>query len=270
MSMIRIGALAAMVVGCGSATAQTVMMTHSLDTNFIVGGNSVACAAGAGPQFTAENRYFRSFNLASFGVTMPLTVTNVQFGIENATHPDTTQKVKVIIWRDTNGGAPNNANLVKVGEMEYDVADQVQTKFDAAMSIGTLDPADTLVVEVMTPDYNVAPLPATSAVFFIGSNPLGETGPSYLASTDCGIAEPNTTAQIGFPNMHIVMVVTGEQGAVACYADCDGSGGLDFFDFLCFQNEFAAATAYADCDNSGGHDFFDFLCFQNEFAAGCP
>ncbi len=55
-----------------------------------------------------------------------------------------------------------------------------------------------------------------------------------------------------------------------CYADCDGSGGLDFFDFLCYQNEFAAGTAYADCDDSGGLDFFDFLCFQNEFAAGCP
>ncbi|MFG0283294.1 MAG: hypothetical protein ACF8R7_02635 [Phycisphaerales bacterium JB039] len=56
----------------------------------------------------------------------------------------------------------------------------------------------------------------------------------------------------------------------ACYADCDGSGGLDFFDFLCFQNEFAAGAAYADCDGSGSLDFFDFLCFQNAFAAGCP
>ena len=56
----------------------------------------------------------------------------------------------------------------------------------------------------------------------------------------------------------------------ACYADCDGSGSLDFFDFLCFQNEFAAGAAYADCDQSGSLDFFDFLCFQNEFAAGCP
>src|SRR5690606_11879957 len=55
-----------------------------------------------------------------------------------------------------------------------------------------------------------------------------------------------------------------------CYADCDGSSALDFFDFLCFQNEFAAAAPYADCDDSGAHDFFDFLCFQNEFAAGCP
>ena len=58
--------------------------------------------------------------------------------------------------------------------------------------------------------------------------------------------------------------------AVCCYGDCDSSGSLDFFDFLCFQNEFAAGTAYADCDRSGSHDFFDFLCFQNGFAAGCP
>ncbi len=58
--------------------------------------------------------------------------------------------------------------------------------------------------------------------------------------------------------------------AAGCYADCDMSGALDFFDFLCFQNEFQNGTAYADCDGSGGLDFFDFLCFQNAFAAGCP
>ncbi len=57
---------------------------------------------------------------------------------------------------------------------------------------------------------------------------------------------------------------------VVCYADCDESGGLDFFDFLCFQNAFAAGEPYADCDESGDLDFFDFLCYQNAFAAGCP
>src|SRR5690606_6026686 len=58
-------------------------------------------------------------------------------------------------------------------------------------------------------------------------------------------------------------------GGMECYADCDESGELDFFDFLCFQNAFAAGEPYADCDESGQLDFFDFLCFQNEFAAGC-
>src|SRR5690606_33312203 len=27
-------------------------------------------------------------------------------------------------------------------------------------------------------------------------------------------------------------------GCPSCYADCDGTGGLDFFDFLCFQDAF--------------------------------
>jgi hypothetical protein len=65
------------------------------------------------------------------------------------------------------------------------------------------------------------------------------------------------------------IVVEGEPDG-GCYADCDESGELDFFDFLCFQDAFAAGEAYADCDESGELDFFDFLCFQNEFAVGCP
>ena len=54
-----------------------------------------------------------------------------------------------------------------------------------------------------------------------------------------------------------------------CGPDCDGSGSLDFFDFLCFQDLFASGDPAADCDASGGLDFFDFLCFQDQFAAGC-
>ncbi|MFG0284026.1 MAG: right-handed parallel beta-helix repeat-containing protein [Phycisphaerales bacterium JB039] len=62
----------------------------------------------------------------------------------------------------------------------------------------------------------------------------------------------------------------GFERQVVCYPDCDGSGELDLFDFLCFQNAFAAGDPYADCDGSGALDLFDFLCFQNEFATGCP
>ena len=49
--------------------------------------------------------------------------------------------------------------------------------------------------------------------FFIGSNGLGETGPSYISAADCGITAPTTTAAIGFPAMMIVMNVTGNDGA---------------------------------------------------------
>jgi len=84
-------------------------------------------------------------------------------------------------------------------------------------------------------------------------------------STTSGPLPPTTSSSI--LNSYGVQ---GTSGSAGCYADCDDSGTLDFFDFLCFQNAFAQMDPYADCDGSGTLDFFDFLCFQNEFAAGCP
>jgi hypothetical protein len=79
------------------------------------------------------------------------------------------------------------------------------------------------------------------------------------------------TLQQGSPVDFVSLVLgDGTDGCPdVCYPDCDASGELDFFDFLCFQNAFAAGEPRADCDGSGRHDFFDFLCFQDEFAAGC-
>lgn len=59
------------------------------------------------------------------------------------------------------------------------------------------------------------------------------------------------------------------QSCDSCRADLNGDGRLDFFDFLTFQNLFAAGDLKADFDGSGSLDFFDFLAFQTEFAAGC-
>ena len=54
-----------------------------------------------------------------------------------------------------------------------------------------------------------------------------------------------------------------------CRVDLNADGTLDFFDFLAFQNLFAAGDSAADFSGDGLLDFFDFLAFQNEFAAGC-
>lgn len=55
-----------------------------------------------------------------------------------------------------------------------------------------------------------------------------------------------------------------------CYADCDSSQQLDFFDFLCFMNRFSSGRDSADCNFDCTLDFFDFVCFQDRFAEGCP
>ena len=64
--------------------------------------------------------------------------------------------------------------------------------------------------------------------------------------------------------------ITGAGFTGSCVADCDGSGELNIFDFLCFQNRFATGDPAADIDGDGSLTIFDFLAFQNAFAAGCP
>ncbi|MFG0283975.1 MAG: GC-type dockerin domain-anchored protein [Phycisphaerales bacterium JB039] len=49
-------------------------------------------------------------------------------------------------------------------------------------------------------------------------------------------------------------------------ADLNGDGSKDFFDFLLFQNLFAAGDPLADFTGDCALDFFDFLAFQNAFA----
>ena len=65
------------------------------------------------------------------------------------------------------------------------------------------------------------------------------------------------------------LFITVEGGGFGCRADIDGDGSLTIFDFLAFQNLFAAGDLRADFDGDGQLTIFDFLQFQNEFAAGC-
>ena len=74
--------------------------------------------------------------------------------------------------------------------------------------------------------------------------------------------------QPGGDGATVGVVVEGEL-ATECRADIDGDGSLTIFDFLAFQNLFAAGDLAADFDGDGQLTIFDFLAFQNEFAQGC-
>jgi hypothetical protein len=100
--------------------------------------------------------------------------------------------------------------------------------------------------------------------------PQGDRPSAFaLAEMDGNLLVGGSFVDVGSPGQPAAGIAMVAPCDGACYADCDESGALDFFDFLCFQNAFAGAEPYADCDASGALDFFDFLCFQNEFAAGC-
>ncbi|MFG0282855.1 MAG: GC-type dockerin domain-anchored protein [Phycisphaerales bacterium JB039] len=139
-------------------------------------------------------------------------------------------------------------------------------------------PAPAGIVDIVARQLHFPPAPTTDP-----SNPIAFWRATYTAplaprSFDVSLATTTRRYDVyidySFPDavsqLHGLVEGSGLIRVIGCYADCDGSGELDLFDFLCFQNMFAAGDLYADCDESGALDLFDFLCFQNEFAAGCP
>ncbi|MCB0077764.1 MAG: hypothetical protein KDD73_10150 [Anaerolineales bacterium] len=181
-----------------------VTITHSVSQD-IVPLNSVSCNSGGSH---TDNSYFRRFDLADdFGITGDFDVTNVEFGIETAQSFNGSQPVTVRLWSIGDEAAFTLANVTLVTQEDLSVANQDLTIYSAAIA-GTIAAGDELVVEVFTPNGQAA-----GDAFFIGSNPFGETDPSYLLAPDCGVTTPTSTAAIGFPDMHIVMNVIGDEGS---------------------------------------------------------
>ena len=175
----------------------SVTLTQSTAQS-ITTGNSVSCNMSG---FHAENSYWRVFDLSTFGITTVFDVNEVQFGIEEATGTGGTQTVVVNLYAMT--GTFTLANLTSLGTTSIAVPDQGTTVFPVAVA-GTVPAGSKLVVEIKTPSGQ-----PDVARFFIGSNNLGQSAPSYISAAACGITEPASTESIGFPDMHIVVNVVG-------------------------------------------------------------
>ncbi len=186
-------------------------ITHSVDPNTVTGGNSILCLDTGPPLANADNGYWRSFVLTDFGITIDLFVTMVEIGIESATSGDGTgtQPLTCNLYI-TDGVAPFPAgfpgSLSLIGTHSMDVPDQALTLFQIPV-IGSATAGSELVVEIAIPNT----VGGENHLFFIGSNALGQTAPSYISSVDCGSGVPGDLADIGVPNMHIVMSVTGNE-----------------------------------------------------------
>jgi hypothetical protein len=184
-----------------SLAADEVTITHSLDQS-IVALNSVSCNAGG---LHTDNSYLRVFDLAAFGIDTDFNITQVEIGIETASGAIGTQPATVNLY--TLDGALLWANLTLIGTADVIVADQDLSILSMDVT-GSAPAGSQLVVEFFTPNGQGA-----GNSLFVGSNDLGQTGPTYLAAADCAVTEPTDVGSIGFPGMMLVMNVTGELGS---------------------------------------------------------
>lgn len=204
--MKKITLLFLLFIGLGTY-AQTISHSTSLE----LGTTNVACNNGTAPNNTSsDNRYFRFFKLSDFGITEDWSVQNVQFGIQSLNIPTLPGgfPVTVVLYTTT---ASNFPTLYPTG---YNELTQITTNFQAD-AVGTLVTVEldavvpagsNLLVQI---GYTAQEAGSLNRVF-LSANDLGQSAPTYISSTACGILAPSTMDSINFPNAHFVLAVTGQ------------------------------------------------------------
>jgi hypothetical protein len=184
----------------GSGNSATLAQT--IDTTPVT-QNSAACSHTSDGT-TTENQYWRRYDFSDYAVTSAANVTSVDVSVQQTMGAP---NVTVTLYT-----TPHSVTVdtIDVGQLTQIGQASVASPANAALTsinvpvTGTI--ADTvgtdLVVEVSTDDGSV-----DGTVFYIGSTPSAETHPSFISSASCGISAPTATANIGYPNMHIIQAV---------------------------------------------------------------
>ncbi len=202
--------------------AGTIVLTQSQSTD-IVGFTGVSCFDDNDVQ--TVNSFYRVFDLAAEGITGPIQVTKVTFGVEECVSGSTGLPVTVIL---------------RALEGEFS-ADQNQLAL-ANMSGPPLGSAETTIPEVAFPGegqlggiLHEVPIQATvpagtrlvvevahqalqpGQALLLGANRLAQDGFTYWRAAECDLAEPvnpdTVDDEAGDPFvMHWVLVVEGTSG----------------------------------------------------------
>jgi hypothetical protein len=176
-------------------------VTHSA-TQDIVSGNSITCVDPISG-FNFETHFERAFDLASFGIDGAFAVCEVEVAVEGALSVAKSQDLTVYLYWTESGAFPGGV-LTPIGQATVTIPDQDQSYVVIPVT-GTAPPGSELVVDVASVDGSLE-----LAGFLIGSNEAGQTGPGYMTAPACGIVTPTDLADLGAPDMHIVVNVTGD------------------------------------------------------------
>lgn len=194
----------------GQQTLPENAVTITQSTSLTIVPGSISCNGGAPGFFHADNFYYRAFTLSAFNPPLNLPefmVQSVTIGIETANDGGGLgQPISVRIY-DSSANPPLNATLgAALSTENITVTDQAATLLAVPLTTQPvlLNASDNLAVEIFTPSGQAA-----SHQFFIGSNAGGQSGPGFIKAPPCGLADIGNLAGIGFPNMHIVMQVSG-------------------------------------------------------------
>ncbi|HEX2691188.1 MAG TPA: hypothetical protein VHN14_31465 [Kofleriaceae bacterium] len=188
------------------APSQQLTLTQTM-SNTIVDGISIACRLSN--SVTRENSYYRVFALADYGITTTFHVTQVDFGIQDASAGIGTQqsaKVKIGTYGMLPTGTSLDLSQVRsVNSVDIQIPDSNTGRVMTVPITGDIPPSTSLIVELAIPDGTTT---GVGNVFFIGTNTQGERKLGYLRAPTCNLSVPTAISSIA-GETDMVLSVTG-------------------------------------------------------------
>ena len=182
-----------------------IVITHS-NSLIIDTGTSISCNNYG---VTHENSYYRVFDLYNdFFINADWHIENIVLGAAYTQAGQTQALSAILKFYSMSDGSPlvlDSLTLIGQQEIYFDNDDdEVLLNFDITVPI-VAQKNTQLVIELFIPDGQ-----DDENYFFIASNSLGQTDPSYIRAPNCDFPEPIDLAELGYPDMHIIMEVYGQ------------------------------------------------------------
>ncbi|MDY7110129.1 MAG: hypothetical protein SYC29_15970 [Planctomycetota bacterium] len=169
---------------------------------------SVACSGDEGLTVTA-NGHARLYQL-----DQPTMITLVDYGVQ-ACHDQTGEgnpcNVYINIWDAPNFPSTEGAVLLDVAQDL--VPDGTELQMRTVPMTGLTLPPGNIVLEIFNDNGTDA------FAFWPGSNAAGQSGPSFLRADACGLPNWTDLAELGYPDVHLVLCFDAVTGAVLPWSE---------------------------------------------------
>jgi hypothetical protein len=190
------------------ATQPPTQITLTQTSTTALATSSLGCQNG---NSTASEAYYRVFDLAALGITTPLTVSSVAFGVQQAAGaqtvdarvgtysaaPGSTLDVGGTDWA---GGDVAALGLAAVSIPATDTGEQVTAPLAATIPGGAY-----LIIEIFSPSHTSA----SDTYFFLGASSGTDSTPGFFWAPSCGASPPGTPAELGESATPFQIEVTG-------------------------------------------------------------
>ncbi len=188
------------------------VITHNQSNEVTTGIPGCGSDGNMPPVITSDNNYFKAFDLSNFGINEEWRVHEVEFPLLFVTGAgEDGYPVRVRVWHNTAGQSFPSGSVTLLEEVIITPADHDEPEFFQVAFEDAIVPVGSELVVSISWDSDIVDDGGNGLVrLLLAGNEAGQTGPTFILSSGCGLDQPTDLADIGFPEAHVILNVTGD------------------------------------------------------------